>query len=121
MKFECKYCHKSIEISQSERSRNGLQKLRDHEADCFKSQHPDFDNIINLASRINPPIPRKIPVKIPDTFNMEEIIEYLHHSLGRLPTEGETLRFNMFLTSYERKPTETECTEFIELLRKVNP
>jgi hypothetical protein len=54
--------------------------------------------------------------RIPDKFDMMEIIEYLYKSAKRPPTESECLRFHMWLQSFQGKPTEKECTDFLILI-----
>jgi hypothetical protein len=114
MKFRCRWCHEDIEISQTERAKNGLKKLEDHEVECFKQRNPNFGKIFAATHSPPPHTP------VPDKFDMQGIIKYLHHNLGRLPTENECLRFHMFLGTYQQKPTDGECKEFINLLKEVS-
>jgi len=56
---------------------------------------------------------------IPDKFDMQGIIKYLHEYSGRIPNENECLRFNMFLESFQGKPSERECSDFLQVLGMV--
>jgi len=38
MKYQCKWCKKEIEITQSEKAKTGLKKLDEHEMGCFKKR-----------------------------------------------------------------------------------
>lgn len=58
---------------------------------------------------------------VPDKFDMQGMIGYLHKRAGRIPTENECLRFYMFLQTFVWKPTEKECTDFLRLLGMVKP
>jgi hypothetical protein len=51
MKFACRHCHKEIEITQSERSKFGMKKLEDHEAECLQKMYPNFGRIVDMASK----------------------------------------------------------------------
>lgn len=110
MKFKCKWCHEDVEISQTERAKNGLKKLADHEAECFKQRNPNFGKIFAAAHR-------ETGLTVPDKHDMQGIIRCLHKNLARMPTENECLRFHMFLGTYRQKPTDAECRDFINLLK----
>jgi hypothetical protein len=57
--------------------------------------------------------------KVPDKFDMQGMIGYLHKFSGRIPTENECLRFYMFLRSFEGNPTQKECEDFLRILGMV--
>ena len=50
MKYRCKWCHKEIEIPQSERAKTGLKMLEDHETECFKELHPEFGGYLMFVN-----------------------------------------------------------------------
>jgi hypothetical protein len=54
--------------------------------------------------------------RIPDPFDLQGTIGYLHKFSGRMPTEHEILRFGLFLRSFGGKPKQKECEEFLALL-----
>jgi uncharacterized SAM-dependent methyltransferase len=54
--------------------------------------------------------------QVPDKYDMQAMIGYLHKKAGRIPTESECLRFHMFLNSFAGEPSERECTEFLMLM-----
>jgi hypothetical protein len=115
MKYKCKWCHREIEILQSEKAKTGLKKLQDHETECFKRQNPNFVRIVNTAQE--KAFKPEIWLEIPNKFDVQGIIKYLHESLGRLPTEGESLRFHLVLNNAQGISKE-ECAGFIQLLKK---
>jgi hypothetical protein len=62
-----------------------------------------------LGTRVDTP-------QVPNKYDMQGMIRYLHQYSGRIPTESECLRFHMFLNSFSGKPSERECTEFLMLM-----
>lgn len=58
-------------------------------------------------------------LRIPEKYDMEGIINYLHKFSGRIPTENECLRFHMFLQTSLGEPTQRECEDFLRLLGMV--
>jgi hypothetical protein len=56
---------------------------------------------------------------IPDKYDMQGMIGYLHKFSGRIPTESECMRFHMFLQSFDGKPSQKECAYFLRLLGMV--
>jgi hypothetical protein len=110
MKYRCKWCHKEIEIPQSERAKTGLKMLEDHETECFKELHPEFGGYVRSSQK-----PTTGP-EVPGKFDMEGIIGYLHQCFGRIPTEDEALRFHVFLNSSQYAPSKSECEDFVKLM-----
>jgi hypothetical protein len=103
MKVQCSLCKKEIEITQSERAKHGLKKFDDHRAECVKKLMQDC-----TSSVLHKPTP-----PVPDKFDMQAIIGYLHNEMGKIPSETDVLRFNMLL---ETNPTPGECQNFVKLL-----
>lgn len=104
MKRQCSICKEEIEITQSERAKHGLKLFDDHKAECVKKlMQGGLRPILNEPA--NP---------VPNKFDMQAIIGYLHREMGRIPSESDVLRFNMLL---ESNPTQRECQDFVRLLK----
>lgn len=111
MKYRCKWCNEEITISQSDYAKTGLKLLKDHEEDCFKSHYPNFgQDLEKILTETDGP-------EVPARTDTQGIIKYLHELLGRIPTEGETLRFRMFLNAFPYAPSKIECEDFVKLLK----
>lgn len=115
--WECPKCHGKSQFTKRQ-IENGIDEC----PKCGWKSEAKKDRIKKFAQMMNdlPPAPYKTmaPMNAPAKKDILGIIKYLEEYFGRVPTESECLRFAMFLDSFDGKPTQDECGDFLALLRR---